>query len=89
MPMKKQKEEKKVNKYRAIAALGNIRLPQDCREILFNDDFSIKECPNHSDPKMFYDEETGIHEPDWVYPEKPDPRFPPKSDYMSLLQKGM
>gem|GEM_PF-3480240 len=70
----------KITQYRSVAALGNIRLPQDCREILF-DDFSIKECPNHSDAKEYYDEETGVHDIDWVYPEKPDTRFP-ISDYM-------
>lgn len=61
--------------YRARATLGNIELPEGIEEIVFPD-FVIRECPNKAQPLPFKDESGNIVDVDWVYPEKPDPRFP-------------
>lgn len=61
--------------YRARATLGNIELPEGFEEIVFPD-FTIRECPNKAQPIPIKDENGNVTDVDWVYPEKPDPRFP-------------
>lgn len=69
--------------YRARAALGNIELPEGLNEILFSD-FAIKECPNKAQPVPMKDENGDVIDVDWVYPERPDLRFPVCDYYLEM-----
>lgn len=74
---------KETCEYRGRAALGYIELPEDLDEIVFSD-FTIKECPNKAQPLPVEDEDGNIVDVDWVYPEKPDLRFPVCDYYLEI-----
>lgn len=69
--------------YRARATLGNIELPKGFKEIVFPD-FAIRECPNKAQPLPLKDDSGKVVDVDWVYPERPDPRFPVCDYYLEM-----
>lgn len=72
----------KITEYIAISSLGYIELPEKCAEISFSD-FSIKCCPNHAEPVQIHLPD-GSADVEWVYPDKPDPRFPVCDYYLEM-----
>ena len=81
----------KLSKFKLIAALGKLELPNNFQKVSFKD-FILKKCPNHSTPEPIYDEESDdIIDVDWVYPDKPDLRYPVCDYYLEAVfpaQKG-
>ncbi|MCX6009981.1 MAG: HEPN domain-containing protein [Chloroflexi bacterium] len=72
-------------KFELIAALGNLELPNNFRKVSFKD-FTLKRCPNHSSPEATYDEDSDdIADVDWVYPDKPDLRYPVCDYYLEAI----